>query len=196
MRLVPALPLAAAALLVASAAGAAGAQTMRAGRPAQAAQGAATAVPAEARAELLAQFEASAAKFVALAEAMPADRFGWSPGEGVMTVAQVYGHVARYSYYYPSSAMGVAAPAGVGLDTLERMTDKAQLVAQLRQSAEYVRQAVRQMPDEQLARGTTLYGRDVPQWSVLLQLVAHMNEHLGQSIAYARTNGVVPPWSR
>lgn len=43
---------------------------------------------------------------------------------------------------------------------------------------------------------TTLYGRKVPQWSVLLQLVAHMNEHLGQSIAYARMNGIVPPWSR
>ena len=42
----------------------------------------------------------------------------------------------------------------------------------------------------------TLYGRQVGEWAVLLQLVTHMNEHLGQSIAYARMNGVVPPWSR
>ena len=185
---------AAAALLVTSAA--ADAQTLRPGRPAQPAQEASAAAPADAKAELLAQFDMSARKYVALAEAMPADKFAWSPGEGVMTVAQVYGHVARYNYYYPSSTMGAAAPAGVGLDTLERMTDKAQLVALLRQSADYVRQAVQQMPDEQLARRTTLYGREMPQWSVLLQLVAHMNEHLGQSIAYARMNGVVPPWSQ
>ena len=188
-----ALPLATAALLMAATAGA---QTVRAGQPARTAQAAAAAAPADARAELLAQFDMSARKFVALAEAMPAEKFTWSPGPGVMPVAQVYAHVAHYNYHYPSTAMGVAAPAGVRLDTLERMTDKAQIVTLLRQSADYVRQAVRQMPEAQLAQGTRLYGREVPQWSVLLQLVAHMNEHLGQSIAYARMNGVVPPWSQ
>ena len=96
-----------------------------------------------------------------------------------------------------NDAEAVLRPAGnIRLDTLERMTDKAQVVALLRQSTEHVRQAVRQMPDAQLARTTTLYGRQVPQWAVLFQLLAHMNEHLGQSIAYARSNGVVPPWSQ
>ena len=152
--------------------------------------------PANAREELLMQFNASASKFEALAAAMPADKFKWSPGPGVMPVAQVYAHVARYNYTYPSQNMAVTPPRGVSLDTLERMTDKAQIVALLKSSAEYVRQAVRQMPESQLAQSTELYGRSAPQWSVLLQLLAHMNEHLGQSIAYARMNGVVPPWSR
>lgn len=152
--------------------------------------------PASARAELLAQFNASASKFEALAGAMPAEKFGWSPGPGVMSVAQVYAHVARYNYAYLSQNMGVVAPPGVDLDTLERMTDKAQVLAVLKASAEYVRQGVRGMPESRMAEATQLYGRSVPQWSVLLQLVAHMNEHLGQSIAYARMNGVVPPWSR
>jgi uncharacterized damage-inducible protein DinB len=160
------------------------------------AQAGPSAAPPNAREEFLMQFNNSASKFIALAEAMPAEKFAWSPGAGVMPVAQVYAHVAHYNYQYPSTAMGVAAPAGVRLDTLERMTDKAQIVALLRQSAEYVRRAVRQMPESQLAQPTRLYGREVPQWSVLLQLVAHMNEHLGQSIAYARMNGVVPPWSQ
>jgi uncharacterized damage-inducible protein DinB len=179
MRSFRSAPLAAAALLLAGAAGAVGAQT-----------------PANFREEFLLQFDASASKFEALAAAMPVDKFTWSPGPGVMPVARVYAHVARYNYGYPSQNMGVAAPPGIGLDTLERMTDKAQVVALLKSSAEYVRQAVRQMPDSQLARPTQLYGRTTPQWSVLLQLVAHMNEHLGQSIAYARMNGVVPPWSQ
>ena len=152
--------------------------------------------PPGSREELLMQFNNSASKFEALAEAMPADKYKWSPGVGVMPVAEVYAHVARYNYAYLSQNMGVAAPRGIGLDTLERMTDKAQIVALLRSSAEYVRQGVRQMPESQLSQTTQLYGRTVPQWSVLLQLVAHMNEHLGQSIAYARMNGVVPPWSR
>lgn len=156
----------------------------------------AQAAPSGFRDEFLGQFDMSMRKFIALAEAMPAEKYGWSPGPGVMTVAHVYAHVAHYNYGYPSGNMGVAVPAGMALDTLERMTDKAQVVALLRQSQAYVQQAVRAMPEGRLAQPTKLYGRDVAQWAVLLQLLAHMNEHLGQSIAYARSNGVVPPWSQ
>lgn len=161
---------------------------------AQAANGAAS--PPSFRREFLGQFETSMGKFIALAKAMPAEKYSWSPGEGVMTVARVYGHVARYNYYYPASAMGIAAPAGVGLDSLEQMTNKDAIVALLERSRAHVRSAVTAMSEDQLAKPTTLYGRTVPQWAVLFQLVAHMNEHLGQSIAYARSNGVVPPWSQ
>jgi uncharacterized damage-inducible protein DinB len=147
------------------------------------------------RQEFLGQFNMSMRKFIALAEAMPAEKFAWSPGPGVMSVAKVYAHVAHYNYRYPSQNMAVALPAGVGLDTLESVAAKAQVLSLLRQSGEFVRAAVNRMPDAQLAAQTRLYGRDVPQWSVLFQLLAHMNEHLGQSIAYARMNGIVPPWS-
>ncbi len=61
---------------------------------------------------------------------------------------------------------------------------------------EHVRRVVASMSSKDLEEKTRLYGRDVGQWAVLLQLVTHMNEHLGQSIAYARMNHVVPPWSR
>ena len=72
------------------------------------------------RAELLRQFEGSMQKFEALAQAMPASTYGWSPAEGVMPVARVFAHVARYNYAYLSQNMGVVAPPGVDLDTLER----------------------------------------------------------------------------
>lgn len=148
------------------------------------------------RDELLMQFTMSMRKFVALADAMPADRFTWKPEKDAMEVGHVYAHVANYNYYYPSSAMGVAAPAALKLDTLEAMRDKAQIVQLLKSSAEHVRAAIAAMPADQLEKPTKLYGRDVPHWAVLVQLVAHMNEHLGQSIAYARSNNIVPPWSR
>jgi uncharacterized damage-inducible protein DinB len=175
------LPLAAAALCLAS-----GALAGQAGG----------ATPPSFKAEILGQFGSSMEKFIALAKAMPADKYSWSPGQGVMSVARVYGHVARYNYYYPASAMGIAAPTTIGLDSLEQMTKKAEIVALLEASNAHVRAAVSKLSDEQLAKSTTLYGRTVPQWAVLLQLVAHMNEHLGQSIAYARSNNVVPPWSQ
>jgi uncharacterized damage-inducible protein DinB len=153
------------------------------------------ATPAGFRQEFLGQFNTSMSKFIALAEAMPVEKYAWSPGTGVMSVAKVYAHVAHYNYRYPSRAMGVALPGGVGLDTLEAVAAKAQVLTLLRRSGDYVRVAVNEMPDAQLAAQTRLYGRDLQRWAVLFQLLAHMNEHLGQSIAYARMNGIVPPWS-
>ena len=144
--------------------------------------------------EVMLQFETSMEKFIALAEAMPADKFGWNPGPGTMTVAKVYAHVARYNYLYPATSLGAKAPDGRDADAAEELKEKAQLVARLRESRDHVRKVVAGLQNP--AAGTTQYGRAVPQWSVLLQLVSHMNEHLGQSIAYARMNGIVPPWSR
>ncbi len=152
-------------------------------------------MPVGFRQEFLGQFNSSMSKFIALAEAMPAEKYAWSPGAGVMPVAKVYAHVAHYNYRYPSQNMSVALPTTVKLDTLEAVAAKAHVVALLKQSGDFVRTAVREMPDDQLAAQTRLYGRDVQRWAVLFQLLAHMNEHLGQSIAYARMNAIVPPWS-
>ena len=157
---------------------------------------AAQAAPPGFREEWLRQFNNSSYKLVELAQAIPDDKFNWAPGEGVMPVGQVYGHIARYNYYYPATGLGVAAPAGTDLEGMEQIRDKAQLVELLRASARHVRETVQRMPEAELAAATRLYDRDTTRWSVLLQLLAHMNEHLGQSIAYARMNGVVPPWSR
>ena len=152
--------------------------------------------PAGFRDEFLHQFDISMGKVIALAEAMPAEKYASSPVAGTMPLGRVYAHIARFNYEYPARAMGIAPPAGVDPEALERVTDKAQILSLLRRSAEHVRHEVRRMPEAQLGRATTLYGRRVAQWAVLLQLLAHLNDHLGQSIAYARVSGVVPPWSR
>jgi uncharacterized damage-inducible protein DinB len=148
------------------------------------------------RGEFLHQFEQSMAKIVALAEAVPAEAYARRPVPAVMPLARAFAHIARFNYEYPARDMGIPAPAGIDPDTLERVAAKAQVVALLRRSAEHVRQVVRRMPEAQLGQVTTLYGRRVPQWAVLFQLIAHMDDHLGQSIAYARVIGVVPPWSQ
>lgn len=152
--------------------------------------------PAGFRDEFLHQFDISMNKVIALAEAIPTDRYAKNAVRGAMPLAHIHAHIARFNYHYPATAMGIAPAAGIDPDTLERVVDKAQVVALLRVSAEHVRRAVREMPEEQLTQPTWLYGRQVPQWSVLLQLLAHMNDHMGQSIAYARAAGVAPPWSR
>jgi uncharacterized damage-inducible protein DinB len=148
------------------------------------------------RDELMGQFNMSMRKFIALAEAMPADKFTFKPQTDAMVFGHVLAHVAHYNFNYPRNAMRTPAPAGLKLDTLEAMRDKAQIVALLKQSAEHVRSNVMKMDGDALDKSTELYGRKVPTWAVLVQVVAHMNEHLGQSIAYARANNIVPPWSQ
>lgn len=151
--------------------------------------------PPDFRDEWRGQFESSARKIVMLAEAMPEESYAWRPMEGVASVVEVYMHIARYNYMYPDQNMGVGAPRAYA--TLEEdPVTKAEAVEILSASLDHVRTVVEGMSDAELEAPTRLYGRDVAKWAVLFQLVTHMNEHLGQSIAYARANGVVPPWSR
>jgi uncharacterized damage-inducible protein DinB len=152
--------------------------------------------PTDYRDEFLRHFRQSTDKIMALAQAMPESLYAWSPGAGVMSVARVYAHIARYNFGYPADALGIPAPSDLDLRTMEDLTDKRVVLEVFRRSVEHVRTAAERMSEADLTRMTRLYGRDVPSWSVLLQLLAHMNEHVGQSIAYARMNGIVPPWSR
>ncbi len=147
------------------------------------------------RDEFMHHFRQSTRKIVSLAEAMPEDLYTWSPGPGVMPVGQVYMHIARYNYFYPETALGIPAPSDIDVPNLESITDKAKVTKLLRQSVEHVRQHVSRMTTEDLTRTTTLYRRQIAGWAVLFQLLAHMNEHVGQSVSYARMNGIVPPWS-
>jgi len=148
--------------------------------------------------EFQGQFEASARKLVALAEAMPAEKYSWRPMEGVASVGEVFMHIATYNYRYPDQNLGISPPAAAAGYAVweETVTGKAEAVRILAASMDHVRNVAAGLGSADMEKPTRLYGRDVAQWAVLLQLVTHMNEHLGQSIAYARMNGVVPPWSR
>jgi hypothetical protein len=92
--------------------------------------------PTDYRDEFLRQFEASSRKVVMLADAIPEALYTWSPGEGVMSIARVYMHIARYNYGYPATALDVPAPAGLDLDTMEDITDKATVTRMLGESVD------------------------------------------------------------
>ena len=153
-------------------------------------------VSTELRDELMRQFEASSRKLVLLSEAIPDEVYSWSPGEGVMTVARVYAHIAKYNYDYLVNNLDLSPPKGIDVKNMEELTDKGDVREALLASIEFVRENAATLSEDRLLKATQLYGRDVPGWAVLVQLVAHMNEHVGQSVSYARMNGVVPPWSR
>lgn len=136
-----------------------------------------------------------ASRVLSLAEAMPAETFSWRPEEGVYSVEEVFTHIARYNFYYPEQSLGISAPSDVDVDNIESITGKEEVVEILERSIEHVKMQIEAIPEANLQEPAELYGRTVNGQAVLMQLIIHMSEHVGQSIAYARVNGVVPPWS-
>jgi uncharacterized damage-inducible protein DinB len=148
------------------------------------------------RAEFLGTFDATADKYVKLAEATPAEKFTWRPAEGVRSIAEVYLHAAAANYGLAAN-LGAAAPAGVTLRGLEKSTtDKAEIVKHLRDAFAHFRAAVVAFPENEPERMVRFFGPPQVTARYFLYFNAdHNGEHLGQSIAYARMNGIVPPWS-
>jgi uncharacterized damage-inducible protein DinB len=134
-------------------------------------------------------------KFTGLAEAIPADKFTWRPAEGVRSIAELFLHVSSASYGIPSM-MGVPMPAGFDGKTFEKSTtDKAKIIEQLNKGFTAAIAAVQGMTNADFAKPEKKLGPDANDGDVVYILVTHAHEHLGQSIAYARQNGVIPPWT-
>lgn len=154
--------------------------------------------------DFVADLERVGGRLAQLAEAVPADKYGWAPSDDVRTVSAVYVHVIFVNNFLPV-ALG-AAPAE-GLEMPEdmnpmalmqkweaEMTDKEVVVVKLKESFEYAAAAVRTISDHETVVET--FGFPGSKRAYLLILLTHAHEHLGQSIAYARSLGVVPPWSQ
>lgn len=133
-----------------------------------------------------------ASRVLDLAKTIPADTYSWSPEEGVRSVGEVYTHIAQANYMM-IGAFGISAP--VDVQSLGSLTNKDEIVAALEQSNEFVLSSVAGLSDEQLADSYELFGRTINGEGILVFLLNHMSEHVGQSIAYARTNNITPPWS-
>jgi uncharacterized damage-inducible protein DinB len=147
------------------------------------------------RSEVLAEVTIQEDKFTRLAEAIPADKFTWRPASDVRSIAEVFLHVsaANYNIY---KLVGTPPPSTVDVKTLEKSTtDKAKVVATLKDSFAHARKAITDMPDANLEKSLDWFGGKNTQRGILLFVVRHGAEHLGQSIAYARSVGIVPPWT-
>lgn len=148
------------------------------------------------KADIVRSLDDAQKKLVALAEAMPADKYTWRPGEGVRSVGEVFAHVSSANYFLPT-LWGGKVPAGVdprGFD--KEAGDKAKTLDTLKKSFDSVKAAIAAVPDSDLDRSVKIFDHDGTVREVVLIVATHAHEHLGQSIAYARMNKVVPPWSQ
>ena len=150
--------------------------------------------PAGFRGEVLADLAALEKKLVGLAEVTPQEKYSWRPGPGVRSISEVFMHVAGANFFIPG-AIGVKPPAGLTRDIEKTVTEKAKVIETLKQSFAHVRQAITDTPDADLDKSIKLFGRPSTTRAAISAMATHTHEHLGQSIAYARTNGVKPPWS-
>ncbi len=147
------------------------------------------------RSEVMAEVMVQEDKFTRLAEAIPADKYNWRPAADVRSFAEVFLHVsaANYNLY---KMVGTPPPTGIDVKNLEKSTtEKAKVVATLKDSFAHAKQAIKAMPDADLEKSMDWFGGKNTERGVLLFIVRHTAEHLGQSIAYARMAGVVPPWT-
>lgn len=152
--------------------------------------------------DFVTDFQRAGDRLVQLAEAMPADKFSWAPNEDVRTVSEVFMHVVGVNTLMPSG-LGAAPPDGIEMpenpmamlqDLEANVTAKDEVIEKLKASFEYAGDAVPTITD--LETEVDMFGFPGTKRAYLLILLTHAHEHLGQAIAYARSNGVVPPWSQ
>jgi uncharacterized damage-inducible protein DinB len=133
-------------------------------------------------------------QLIALAEATPADKYSWRPGPGVRSTGEVYMHIAIANFYL-LSVTGAKEPK-VSVDMEKTVTSKADVIDWLKRSLDAVATAHAHLKPGDLERKVSIYGKTVTVDGMYLRIIVHDNEHMGQLIAYARINGIVPPWSK
>jgi uncharacterized damage-inducible protein DinB len=147
------------------------------------------------QAEFLNELKIQEDKFIALAQAIPADKYTWRPAEGVRSISEVFMHVAAANYNL-TKVLGVPPPAGFKVQGYDKSTtEKAKVIEALKGAFDHMRQAVLNMPDSDVEKQVDWFGAKSTYRGVMLFIIRHNAEHLGQSIAYARMIGIVPPWT-
>lgn len=152
--------------------------------------------------DLIADIAQVQEKLASLGRAIPAERWGWRPAEGVRSVGEVYLHVGADNYLLPTG-WGTAAPAATGIKgddyaTVQaferRQMAKDAALAELERSFAHLRAAMAAATGPMTAE-VSMFGQTFTRRAFLILTTTHLHEHLGQLIAYARSIGVVPPWS-
>jgi len=131
-----------------------------------------------------------------LAQAIPAEKYSWTPQTGVRSVAEVCAHIISANYYF-ASKLGAKIPDGVNMETLEKdLKTKEAITAELKRSYEITISAISNTQDATLSNKVEFpFPGQFTSMTAILIILAHTNEHLGQLIAYARMNKITPPWS-
>ncbi len=152
--------------------------------------------PAGVRGEILANMMDAGGKLQELAVAFPDGKFTWKPSKEVRSTGQVFLHVVAANYMMPSL---FGTPPPMTMDELMKLDTQTMEPAKIRQmlkdSYANASKAIVDLPDSELDTQVEFFGMKMSKRATLMVLASHSHEHLGQAIAYARSNGIVPPWT-
>jgi uncharacterized damage-inducible protein DinB len=130
-------------------------------------------------------------KFTGLARVM-SGKYDWKPGQGVRSVSDVFNLIVEENGLLANALTG---KTNTGVEPVP-ITDPVKLQEALKASYVNLQKAITRLADNDLQTPVKLFGEDMTKQDALMLILEDQHEHLGQSIAYARTNGVVPPWSK
>jgi uncharacterized damage-inducible protein DinB len=134
-------------------------------------------------------------QLVALAEAIPAEKFAWRPGPGVRSTSEVFMHIVLANFYLLNFT-GPKLPDDIkSIETEKTVSTKPEVIDWLKRSLDAVRIARTKLAPGDLQKKVKIHDRDATVDGVYLRIIVHANEHMGQLVAYARVNGIAPPWS-
>jgi uncharacterized damage-inducible protein DinB len=154
--------------------------------------------------ELIGDVKDVQSKLAGLAKEVPASKYDWRPSAGVRSIGEVYLHLASDNYLLPSF-VGFAVDPSTGINPTDFSTltkfEQQKLgsdgtVAAMDKSFAHLIKAMNETPDSKLDDRIKFFGRDMTVRQLWIATVNHLHEHLGQSIAYARSNNITPPWSK
>jgi uncharacterized damage-inducible protein DinB len=134
-------------------------------------------------------------QLIALAEAIPPEKYNWRPAVGVRSTSEVLMHIALANFYL-LSVTGPSMPADLKSADIEKsITAKPEVLSWLKRSCDAVKTAHLAVKPSDLQRKVKVGDRDATVDGMYLRIIVHANEHMGQLVAYARMNGIAPPWS-
>ncbi len=153
------------------------------------------------KASFLHDLDTMRGKFVGLAEAFPQDKYTWRPMDGVRSVSEVLMLAAFEGYnFIPTSFGAKGADLGSREDAakLRTLTDKAQVIEHLNKGFAHAKKELEALDPATLTakRKIMISPNPLAVTDIALGVGGDLHEHLGQMIAYARMNHIVPPWSK
>ena len=145
-------------------------------------------------------------RIVAVAEAMPADKYSFAPtcGEfkGVRTFGEQLKHIAVDNYLLGAGILGEKPPVAVepGENGSKAVRSKAEIIAYVKASFAYMHRAAAAIDDAK----TPIPTPEISPWpegtatrlGVAIEDCLHTWDHYGQLVEYLRMNGIIPPASR
>lgn len=144
---------------------------------------------------IVSMLEKTQQQILALTGEFNQEQLGWRPSKGIRSTGETVMHVAS-TYYYIAMGLGYPAPEGVDILNMEAITDKEKILEAFKYSSEFICEKILEENPADFLRVVDLGFDKMNRLSVLMTILQHTGEHKGQLITYARSNGLVPPWSQ